>query len=314
MRKRKPIAARFAIVSIVILIALGMPMSSLADSTGPTIEVTSHQDGDWLTSHGTLVEGTAAPGSRSLVLDGEDFLFGKSTGIEQTEESLVLRPARLFFDDFSGNQLNEDNWEVLNASGNLTVSGGMLKLSMVQTDPCIPLVRSTGDLFPTDTDFSASFNMQFGSLGYSGAGGGISRALTDITSSHFGGYNKWQAYQKPIYSVYANGELVHGSLTFDGSMHLYELDYSVADGTYTCFLDGVDLGTFTRDDVYGLPSFPDAIGTTSRRSSGSARARNALTGSTRRSSWTTLTSGPSQGAGPPTRSRWTHTPFWTAPP
>ncbi len=216
---------------------------------GPWIEVTSPEDGGWVTSSDLEVTGNATPIYSSMVLEGESMPNGTGYGLSWDGANLTLRPEELFLEEFSGTELDTDTWTVVRDQGDIVVENGWLTLTKPLTINEFPLVRSKGDLFTDDIDWTARFAMTLSGWGYSGSGGGIGTLGADQLSSHMSAYNLFKAYPNPIFNVYADGHPVFNSTTTGTSNVIYSLSFDNSKDLYTVWMGDAELGSFEKDFV-----------------------------------------------------------------
>lgn len=210
---------------------------------GPWIEVTSPDDGDWVTNPDLTVEGNAVPPTIIDVLGGEYIVNGTGFGFVRDGTTIRMSPREMFSDDFSGMTLDTEKWQVIRYPAGITFENGHLKLANSPNAGNFPMVTSMGASFPSNVDWTARFQMQMMDLGYSGSGGGISRLSTSAESSHLAGYNLWVGWGQPSYKVYSNGQDMESDASV-GVDHLYTLAYDSNGNRFTTLLDGEQLDTF----------------------------------------------------------------------
>ncbi|MCK5252919.1 MAG: hypothetical protein KAQ96_08210, partial [Thermoplasmata archaeon] len=229
-----------AILAATLATMMLLPPSGAED---PWIEVTSPDDGGWVTDPDLTVEGNAVPPTIIDVLGEEYVANGTGFGFVQDGTRIRMNPREMFSDDFSGTALDTEKWQVRSYPAGISVSNGHLKLANSPNPRNFPLVTSMGTSFPTNVDWTAEFQMQMMDIGYSGSGGGISRSSTSADSSHLAAYNLWVGWGQDIFKVYSNGMDMESDAS-GGMDHLYTLAYDSNGNRFTTLLDGEQLGTF----------------------------------------------------------------------
>ena len=159
-----------ALYTIVVLLVIAQ--SSAGE--GSWIEVTSHEDGGWVTSPEILVEGTATSPLWRMVLEGDDLAAGTFKDVKWANGNITFRPILCFEETFDGNALDEDVWKIVRDVGTIDVSGGKLTLVGTVVMPRdFPLVMSNTTLFPHNASWNAQFDLQFIDYPYMDTGGGL---------------------------------------------------------------------------------------------------------------------------------------------
>jgi hypothetical protein len=238
------------VVSLAVLMALTIALGSAAQ--GPLVDVTSHEDGCWVTTKEVLVEGTAAPVDRTVLLEGEDLAHGEHAGIDWDGEGLAFSPRRLFWDGFDAQTLDTARWTVLEDPDNVSLEDGALKLSFTYPGTSYPLVRTATPIGMVDADLVAEFRAKFTSYSRCGAGVGLSRGTTDPYDSHMALQADMTSIPNYI-KLLVEGSAVHNGTYGDWNYHVYTLSYSCREGTFDVLRDGEVVATRT------MAKFPDTF-------------------------------------------------------
>lgn len=252
MYKRRRSLRKFALLALVAWMAILVAMPAAPAVEGPWLDIERPDDGELFTTKTVKVEGTATPPLRSMEIEGVELFGGDLSNLDMVDGNLRFRPTNVFSDDFSGPGLDVDKWTILVDPANVSVEGGLLKLTYLYAYPyiqeSIPLVISKAFSPPEGADMEAEYEMRFATYGYSGSAGGISDGHTDPYKSHLAVYNYYQAYGTPIFRVWADGNPVHNKSTYDLNFHQYNLDYSSIDELYTCSMNGNNLIAYEREN------------------------------------------------------------------
>ena len=238
-------------MSLAAAMSLLMLLSPLIAAEGPQLEILRPADGEVLKTKEFLVTGVASPASRHLALDGESLSRGTFLGTRWTGDAISFSPKTIFKEEFDGSSLDPARWTILKDPVNVSVGNGQLTLKYNYTamQPHLPLVMSKPFAIAPGSDYVAEFKLQFQGYGYSGAGGGISRGVSDPTLSHLAVHEKYIAWDEPIWRVYGDGIVLSSKLQVDNTAHFFALAYNSTSKVYECYLDGDSIGTFMAQNL-----------------------------------------------------------------
>ncbi len=242
-----------AVLATAMMLALVLPLAPAALAEGPSIQITTPLDGTSTTTPGIVVSGTAKPAPHTTTLDRTELGTQPGMNMAWGPAGLVMRPIKAFHDDFSCSTLDMSKWVILRDTGSIAVVAGTLVLAWESYADPVGLIRSVGNIFPMERDWTAIFDLKMTSqFYYLQCGAGITRLYTDWASSAMSVETKFvYPYGTPNAVVYARGAPVY-NFTNDGAFHEYTLDYTKATGVYTVYFGENRLATFTTNDV---PSF-----------------------------------------------------------
>ncbi|MBI4709184.1 MAG: hypothetical protein HY764_03215 [Candidatus Portnoybacteria bacterium] len=130
-----------------------------------------------------------------------------------------------FYDNFSGNRLDLNKWNVAIPGGNIHVNKGVLVLSVDGRDQ-FPLIESKINPFPTSGNFA--FVMRFVYSKSDLHGSGMSAGSNNV-------FGVWHDSNHAINFIH-NGNLGVFSIPYDNKFHIYKVVYK--NGHYYYYLDG----------------------------------------------------------------------------
>lgn len=233
---------------VFVLAAAGI---ALAEDDAPSITLDYPLDEEWFIEPAVTLEGTVGttPLSRAFNMSVLGMADGTGTVVEDGKAVYRVRP--YFVDEFTGSTLDTDMWNVLGSTDNCWVQNGTLVIGTGGINS-MPLVHSRGSAFPEDMDvpWIAEWRMRYSIAGtfYNVAGGGMTSSGYSADGSHVA---TWKEHFVQGYRVYVNGNAVR---TYGGeatSWNTYALHYDPDDNSYTVYLDGSYLTTFSKA---GAPS------------------------------------------------------------
>ena len=207
-----------------------------AATTGPTLEVTRPLDGAALTTTHVTVEGCASAPMRSMSLGMSALGTESLSGMAMHSGALKLVPVKRYSEDFSGFELNPSDWTVVNASGNITVTGGELQMFSYPAYGRVGLIKSARDVFPKGTDYTAEIRLKFDYIGYIGCGAGITKSALDLQGSTVAAYYYYNTSNPYWYTIFAHDRTFEVSAD-QGGYHVLKLSHTKATDRYEVQMD-----------------------------------------------------------------------------
>ncbi len=240
-------------MAIVTVMVLSLAIPSVM-ATPPTIEISEPTDDDWFTGYNITFAGNSSMTMQNRTLDRDDLGPGSLVRTAWEDDVLVLRPMRIFHDDFEGTKLNQSNWSFVRSYGKTEVNNSILTITNAIDEGAIraPTIRSTDITFPKNRNWTAVFRMQFNrDREYLVSTGG---GLTVETMTWTGSTMSTYAYSSSSgITHYLTMNRSH-TRTFVGDQrwHTYMLSYDATNGWYTGSMDNEYVHSFipTRDPTF----------------------------------------------------------------
>jgi ASC-1-like (ASCH) protein len=192
---------------LVSLLGLAVILSTLVSADkNPYLEITSPSDGDFFTDPGLTVEGWANHKNLSMFNNFTNLGAVELAGLSiDNDGTLILTCELVFAEEFEGDTLDTDKWNIVYDDGFMEVVNGKLRMVDVKLGNYHwgSKIASKGDVFSIDpkVSWTGMFSIKYGYQPQFNQGGGITGSTTFYKENHVSLYYHYSNYE--YFDVYS---------------------------------------------------------------------------------------------------------------